>query len=90
MSAPTEMPILAPSLPNKDVPLMDVGSGHLVRLLVKTGGWRTRAQIGTLLEDARDCFGAADACWDRKDWPEMLRHIADGITAADKLRRITK
>jgi len=31
MSAPTEMPILAPSLPNKDVPLMDVGSGHLVR-----------------------------------------------------------
>lgn len=69
---------------------VSVGSTDLLGVLSRTGGWRTRAELGTLIEEAKDCFGAAESCWERKDWPEMLRHIGDGLAAARKVKEIVQ
>ena len=55
-------------------------------MLERTGGWRARKKIGTLIERARCSFSAAQTYEEDKDYKAMLLEIEEGINEAEDLK----
>lgn len=61
---------------------------RFIRHINRTGGWRARSDLESLVELARCSFSAAENCRDTKKYKTMMIELDEGIKAAMKLKKL--
>lgn len=56
----------------------------------KTSGWRIRADLNQVMENARMSFSAAQSYYDAKNWDMMLLELSDATFAVEEVKVVLK